>query len=124
MMTNFTFNSPPPAETMAPLMKFMQLVNKQFPIDRSIGNFQGNHSIILNPESPSELFLNLWVWKQLEWRVYTVGLGAPDMLLSPEDLLADIVRTATPELEKLITPASSLAPVSSPESQRRRPPHG
>jgi hypothetical protein len=108
MTTNFTVSNPPPQESMAPMMKFMQLVNKQWPIDRSIGNFQGNHSITINPDAPEELILTLVVWKQLEWRAYAVGLGTSDMLMTPEALLADVVRTATPELEKLITPASQL----------------
>lgn len=119
--TTFSYNAPPPEPSVAPMLRFLQLVNKQWPIDRSIGNFGGNHSITINPECPEELLLTIWVWKQLEWRAYLVGLGPPDMLLSADALLADVVRTATPELEKMITPMASLAPAVLPKNQSKQP---
>jgi hypothetical protein len=100
--TNFVVNNAP-SESMACVLRFMQLLNEKYPIDRSIGNFQANHSIVLDTDGT--LIVSIWVWKQLDWRSYMVGLTPDDLARTPEGLLEEVSRTLTPELAKLIVPS-------------------
>lgn len=112
--TNFSYAPPPPANTMQGLATFVRLLNEKYPIDRTIGNFQGNHSIVLDTTGLSYgtpvVIVTIWVWKQLEWRCYPVGLNDEDLALSPEGLIAEIDRVLKPQLEKLIVPSRSAPP--------------
>lgn len=107
-----TFAPAPPVATitMEGMATFMRLLNEKFPIDRTIGNFQGNHFIVFDTTNLSRsipgLTVNVWIWKQLEWRCYPVGLTDDDLKLSPEGLIAEISRVLEPELHKLIVPAT------------------
>lgn len=111
--TNFVYNAPASEPNMEPMLKFLVLLNQKFPIDRSIGNFQGNHSIVLGEiDGVLVPIVQLCIWKQLEWRLYAVALEPANLLLSPEALLEDVVKTVTPEIEKLITPSMDQAVLS------------
>jgi hypothetical protein len=116
---NVAFSPPPdappiPAPNLEAVAKFMFLLSERYPIDRTIGNFQGNHFIVydtthLNRSMPG-LTVHVWVWKQLEWRCYPVGLTDDDLKLDAESLLNEISRALEPELAKLIVPTMPRAP--------------
>jgi hypothetical protein len=105
-------SAPPPVPTMETLARFMILLNQRYPIDRTIGNFQGNHSVVFDTTGLSRalpgLTVSVWVWKQLEWRCYPVGLTEDDLRLTPEALVDEIARCLEPELSKLIVPTQKL----------------
>jgi hypothetical protein len=90
---------------MQPMLRFLQLLNAKYPIDRSIGKFNGNHSIVLDT-TDGTLIVSIWVWKQLEWRNYMVGLEATDLDKSPEGLVEEVSTTLAAELVKLIVPST------------------
>lgn len=119
--TTFNYNVPvPPQEqTMEPLTKFLILLNERYPIERT-ANFHGNHSIVWDttglsfggqPKGTPCVVVTVWIFKQLEWRNYPIGLTPDDLKLSPEALLNEIARVLDPETAKLIVPVSSRVPV-------------
>jgi hypothetical protein len=115
-MNNTTFvNAPPPANTMEGTAKFMMLLNEKWPIERT-ANFGGNHSIVYDttgllfagqPKGSPCMVVSVWIFKQLEWRCYPIGLTPEDLALTPEGLVAEIARVLEPETAKLIVPATS-----------------
>jgi hypothetical protein len=56
------------------------------------------------------LIVSIWVWKQLDWRSYLVGLTPDDLARTPEGLIEEVSRTLTPELEKLIVDRITVNP--------------
>jgi hypothetical protein len=110
-VTNFV-SATPPSNSMENLSKFLLLLNERYPIDREITkNFNGNHSIVFDTTGLSVgqpcLVVTVWVFKQLDWRCYAVGLDAEDLLLTPEGLLKEVVRVLDVATAKLIAPTSS-----------------
>jgi hypothetical protein len=119
-MNNFNtaFAAPPaPANTMEGMAKFMMLINERWPIVRT-ANFMGNHSIVYDTTGLSVgqpcIVVSIWIFKQLEWRCYPVGLSPDDLRRDPDGLVSEIARVLDPETEKLIVPASSRVPVPKP----------
>lgn len=104
----------PEPSSLVSLGRLMTLLNEKWPIDRTIGNFQGNHSIVFDTTGLSVglpcLVVSIWVWKQLDWRCYPVGLSEDDLRLTPEALIQEISRVLEPELSKIIAPRASQAP--------------
>jgi hypothetical protein len=114
---NVAYSPPPPAPalSMEPLAKFMVLLNERWPIVRT-ANFNGNHHIVYDttglsfggqPKGTPCVVVSVWIFKQLEWRCYPIGLTPEDLALSPEGLIAEIARVLEPEAERLIVPATS-----------------
>lgn len=104
---------------MESMAKFLQLLNERWPIERT-ANFHGNHSIVWDttglsfggqPKGTPCVVVTIWIFKQLEWRNYPIGLTPDDLKLSPEGLISEIARVLDPETEKLIVPVSSRTPV-------------
>jgi hypothetical protein len=113
-MNNLNFvlaEAPQPANNMEFLAKFLRLLNERFPLNRT-ANFQGNHSIVYDTTGLSVgqpcIVVSIWVFKQLEWRCYPVGLTDEDLARSPEGLVAEIARCLQPELDRLIVPSRSV----------------
>lgn len=104
--TNFTINNPP-GDSMQPVFRFLQLLNEKYPIDRSLGNFQGSHAIVLDVDV---LIVSVWVWKQLNWRNYLVSIEPKDLALTPEGLIDEVSTTLKSELEKLIVDRMPVSP--------------
>jgi hypothetical protein len=122
IVTNFVMApapiTPPAPSTMETLGKFMFLLNERWPIVRT-ANFNGNHSIVYDttglsyggqPKGTACVVVCVWIFKQLEWRNYPIGLTEDDLRLDPHALLNEIARVLDPETEKLIVPASSRVP--------------
>lgn len=122
IVTNFVMApapiAPPAPSTMETLGKFMFLLSERWPIVRT-ANFNGNHSIVYDttglsyggqPKGASCVVVCVWIFKQLEWRNYPIGLTEDDLRLDPRALINEIARVLDPETEKLIVPASSRVP--------------
>jgi hypothetical protein len=106
---------PPPPVSLESMARFMILLNERWPIDRApTGNFNGNHSLVFDTTGLSvgqpALVVSVWIWKQLEWRNYPVGLTPDDLRLSPEQLIIEIARVLEPEIGKLIVPSRIVPP--------------
>lgn len=97
---------PVPPQTMETLHKFLRLLNEKYPIERT-ANFGGNHHIVMQE---GVVGVGIWLFKQLEWRCYPVGLTPEDLALSPEALVNEIARVVDAESSKLIVPTRSLPP--------------
>lgn len=98
------YSSPPPmaVPNMLPMVKFMILLNNRFPIDYT-GKFQGNHSVVYDQRQV--ISVGVWIWKDLDWRLYPVGLSDADLLMTPEELVAEVARCVDAEVQKkLIVP--------------------
>lgn len=119
--TTFQYNAPPQASlpTMETVARFLMLLNERYPLDRT-ANFHGNHSIVFDttglnfggdPKGTPCIVVTVWIFKQLEWRNYPIGLTVDDLRLTPEGLVNEIARVLDPEAAKLIVPASSRVPV-------------
>lgn len=118
MQTNY-IQAPPPAmgpmaaPTMESMAKFLVLLNEKYPLQRT-PNFNGNHSIVFDTTGLSVgqpcIVVSVWIFKQLEWRSYPVGLTPDDLRLSPEQLIAEIDRCLQAELAKLIVPTRQMPP--------------
>lgn len=95
---------PQPAGTVATIATFLRLLNEAYPIDRTIDpNFKGHHGITLNEDGT--INVGVWVWKQMQWRCYSMTLTADeDFHRSPDESVSDIQCVLKLELDKLIPP--------------------